>query len=54
METSYEPMIAAGEGEMAMDEFMGSHVTITTHVAGKDQELMTLLGSVMQLFQHDG
>ena len=54
METSYEPMIAAGEGEMAMDEFMGSHVTITTHVAGKDKELVTLLGSVMQLIQHEG
>ena len=54
METSYEPMIAASEGEMAMDELMESHVTITTHVAGKDQELMMVLGSVMQMFQHDG
>jgi DNA-binding HxlR family transcriptional regulator len=54
METSYEPMIAASEGEMAMDEVMGSHVKITTHVAGKDQELRKLLGSVMQQFRHDG
>lgn len=54
METSYEPMIAASEGEMVMDEFMESHVAITAQVDGKDQELMMLLGSVMQLFQHDG
>lgn len=53
METSYEPMIAASEGEMAMDEVMRSHVTITTHVAGKDQELMTVLGSVMHMLQQD-
>ena len=54
MESSYEPMIAVSEGEMEMDQFMRNHVTITTHVAGKDQELLRLLGSAMQTFQHDG
>jgi DNA-binding HxlR family transcriptional regulator len=53
MESSYEPMIAVSEGEMAMEQFIGSHVTITTHVAGKDQELLRLLASAMQAFQHD-
>ena len=54
MATSYEPMMAASEGEMTMDQLMEGHVTITTHVAGKDQELLMLLGSAMHMFQHDG
>jgi len=54
MESSYGPMIAVSEGEMTMDQFMGSHVKITTHTAGKEQELFGLLASAMQAFQHDG
>ena len=51
MVTSYEPMIAASEGEMPMDKFIKKHVTITVKVPGKDRELMTLLGVAMTLFQ---
>jgi len=51
--TSYEPMIAASEGELTMDAFMALHVTLTTHVPGKDRELLALLGTAMTLFQKD-
>ena len=50
MTTSYEPMIAAAEGEMPMDHFVKNHVQIITHTPGKDVELMTLLGAAMVLF----
>ncbi len=50
MTTSYEPMVAASEGEMPMDRFMKDHVQIVTHTPGKDVELMTLLGAAMTLF----
>ena len=53
MATSYEPMIAASEGELPMGEFMAKHVTLPTHGPGKDRELLTLLGSAMALFQRD-
>jgi len=53
LESSYEPMMAVSEGEMAMEEFVGSHVTVTAPVAGKDQELLALLASAMQAFRHD-
>lgn len=53
MTTSYEPMIAAAEGEMPMDKFLKNHVQIITHTPGKDVELMTLLGAAMTLFAHE-
>ena len=53
MTTSYEPMIAAAEGEMPMDQFLKNHVQIITHTPGKDVELMTLLGAAMTLFSHE-
>ena len=53
MTTSYEPMIAAAEGEMPMDRFLNNHVQIITHTPGKDVELMTLLGAAMTLFAQE-
>ena len=50
MTTSYEPMVAASEGEMPMGEYLKSHVQIVTHTPDKDLELMTLLGAAMALF----
>ncbi len=50
MTTSYEPMVAAAEGEMPMDHYLKNHVQIITHTPGKDVELMTLLGAAMTLF----
>ena len=54
MTTSYEPMIAAGEGEIAMDQFVRDHVTIDCSTPGKDVELMTLLGNAMAIFAQRG
>jgi len=53
MATSYEPMLAASEGEMTMEKFIKKHVSITANVPGKERELMTLLGAAMALFQDD-
>ena len=53
MTTSYEPMIAAAEGEMPKDRFLNNHVQIITHTPGKDVELMTLLGAAMTLFAQE-
>ncbi len=50
MTTTYEPMIAAGEGEIAMDQFVRDHVTVACATPGKDVELMTLLGNAMKVF----
>lgn len=51
MTTSYEPMIAAAEGEIPMDQFLGSHVQLTVHTPGKEGELMSLLGVAMSYLQ---
>ena len=48
---AYEPMIAASEGELPMQEFIAAHATLTTHSPGKDRELLSLLGAAMSLFQ---
>ena len=53
MTTSYEPMIAAAEGEMPMDSYLKNHVQVVTQTPGKDIELMTLLGAAMTLFAHE-
>ncbi len=50
MRTSYEPMIAAAEGELPMNEFVERHVELIAHTPRKDAELMQLLGDAMQLF----
>ena len=50
MTTSYEPMIAAAEGEMTMDAFLRDHVDLEEKTAGKQAELMTLLANAMVLF----
>lgn len=54
MRTSYEPMIAAAEGELPMNEYLESHVDLTVHTPRKDVELMKLLGDAMQVFTEDG
>ena len=50
MTTSYEPMIAAAEGEMTMDAFVRDRVDLEERTAGKQAELMTLLADAMTLF----
>lgn len=53
MTTSYEPMIAASEGEISMEAFVAAHVEINSPTPGKGQELLTLLGKAMALFTRD-
>ena len=53
MRTSYEPMIAAAEGELPMNEYLEHHVNLTVHTPRKDVELMKLLGDAMQVFTED-
>ena len=50
LRTSYEPMIAASEGEMPMDAFLRDHVDVTAHTPDKDRDLMNLLGAAMKAF----
>lgn len=45
--TEYEPMVAAADGRLPMDDFLANHMQIVTHTPGKDTELMTLLGQAM-------
>jgi len=47
--TEYEPMMTAGDGAVAMAEFMANHTAIVVHKAGKDRELQALLGAAMTL-----
>ncbi len=49
--TSYEPMVAASEGEMAMETFLADHASLETRTSGKDAEMMRLLAAVMALLQ---
>jgi len=50
-ETSYEPLLAVSEGELAMDEFVGSHFRLEVKTPGKEIELMTLMGAMMAIFR---
>ena len=50
MTTSYEPMLAASEGEMPLEQFVADHVTLDVHTPGKDLELLRLLGEAMEVF----
>lgn len=53
MTSSYEPMMAAADGEMPMEHLLKNHVQIITHTANKDVEFMTLMGAAMTLFAHE-
>ena len=50
LHTSYEPMIAAAEGEMLMQEFISNHTRLEVFTHGKDTQLMKLLGDAMTVF----
>ena len=51
--TSYEPMVAAAEGEMAMETFMADHASVETFTSGRDAEMMRLLAAAMALLQDE-
>ena len=50
MTTSYEPMIAASEGEMSMDDFLANHVEIAASEPDKVKAFLQLLGKAMASF----
>ena len=47
METAYEPMLAAAEGEIPLAAFASEHVNLTTHTRGKDEELRAVFRAAM-------
>ena len=47
--TAYEPMVAAGDGRMALDAYVANHTEVVAHTPGKDTALMGLLGRAMAL-----
>ena len=53
MTSSYEPMMAAADGEMPMDQLLRNHVQIITHTPNKDVEFMKLMGAAMTLFANE-
>ena len=53
MTSSYEPMMAAADGEMPMEQLLRNHVQIITHTATKEVEFMTRMGAAMTLFAHE-
>ncbi len=53
MTSSYEPMMAAADGEMSMDQLLRNHVQIITHTLNRDVEFMKLMGAAMTLFANE-
>ena len=45
--TSYEPMIAAADGDLPLERFLADHVRFDTMTPGKDAGLKRLLGAAM-------
>ena len=50
----YEPMIAAADGRLPMEQFMAEHMRIEAQIPGKDNELGALLGAAMTLIRSRG
>ena len=48
MTTAYEPMVAAGDGRMALEEFVANHVKVVAHTPGKDAVLLGLLAKAFE------
>ena len=47
----YEPMIAAADGRLPMEQFMAEHMRIEARMPGKANELGALLGDAMALIR---
>jgi DNA-binding HxlR family transcriptional regulator len=50
MKTSYEPIMAMADGNMARDEFVSKHVALEVMTPGKEKELFDLLARAIQEF----
>lgn len=51
--TTYEPMVAVGDGRLTMDEYAANHATIVPHRTGKDAELADLLGRAIRVIARE-
>lgn len=51
MTTSYEPMMALADGEIAKDEFVSNHVTLEVVTPGKESEFFDLLTRAIREFE---
>ncbi len=51
--TSYEPMVAAAEGEIGLTEFVTTQLEIAAHTPGKETEVMAFFAGVMSLLQKE-
>jgi len=50
MTTSYEPMMALADGEIAQDEFVSNHVALEVITPGKEIEFLDLLSRAIREF----
>ena len=50
MTSSYEPMMALADGDMAQDEFVSNHVALEVITLGKENELFDLLTRAIREF----
>ena len=50
MTTSYEPIMALADGDMAQSEFIANHVTLDVITAGKEKEFFDLLSRAIRQF----
>ena len=50
MTTSYEPIMALADGDMAQSEFLSRHVTLDVITPGKEKELFDLLSRAIREF----
>lgn len=48
--TSYEAMVAVGDGRLSLEDFAAAHAELAAHKPGKDLVLMDLLGRALALF----
>jgi hypothetical protein len=51
--TAYEPLMAAGDGDLPLDQFLANHVQLIDGDAGKRDELLTLLGRAFGALEED-
>ncbi len=50
MTTSYEPMMALADGDIARDEFVSNHVALEVITPGKENEFFDLLTRAIREF----
>ena len=51
--TAHEPLIAAGDGDLPLDQFVANHVQLIDGDPAKRDELLTLLGRAFGALEED-